>query len=194
MEHVTLDRLNGGAFATGSTRQSVTDTLCTTEIAINHYRIVPGDGFPGGLHAHMDQEELYLILDGEATVETMDRTVTVAAGQFVRFGPGEFHTGWNDTESELVALAIGAPRETDDIRVPLSCPDCGHGDMRLDSGGAALTFSCPDCDTERRPEPCPDCGHDDLQFTRRDRDSPVVVCDGCDSVFETPPLETDSSR
>jgi hypothetical protein len=51
----------------------------------------------------------------------------VVAGGAIRFSSGDFQTGRNDCADELVTIAIGAPLETAEIRVPVACPACGTG-------------------------------------------------------------------
>jgi len=184
---VTVDRTD---LDDAAERVRFGDALGTEHVAINRYRIAPGDGFPGGLHAHADQEEVFVVVAGEATFETLDGDVAVAAGEAVRFAPGEFQTGENRGDGDLVAFAIGAPRETDDVHVPATCPSCGAERLRLDAGGTGLTFRCPDCDGEHVPRPCPDCGGDALGFTTDDDHRPVVECDDCGARFADAPLET----
>lgn len=187
MNHTAIDALEDTRYAEDSEQRRLTDALTTTEIAINRYRIAPRDGFPGGLHAHVDQEEVYLVLEGTATVETLDEAVTVAAGEAVSFDRGEFHTGRNDGETDLVALALGVPRETEDIRLPAACPVCGCDTLGLAGTDGEPSFVCPDCDAEHVPAPCPECGHDDLQLTRKSGQT-VVRCQGCGESFDEPPL------
>lgn len=98
-------------------RRELSAPLATTDLAINYYRIPPENGFPGGVHAHMDQEEVFVVLVGTAEFETMNGTITVEAGEAIRFGPGEFQSGANAAEQDLVALALGAPRDSEDVRI-----------------------------------------------------------------------------
>ncbi len=189
MEKVTIGDVSADDSSGGGVRRVLSDPLETTDVAINHYRLAPGEGFPGGLHAHADQEEVFLVLEGAATFETMDGEVTVGAGEAIRFAPGEFQSGTNDSAEDLVAVALGAPRDTGDTRVPVDCLECGHADLRLDAGEDGLSFACPDCAVEYVPRDCPECGHDDLRFTlAEDEPRPVVVCRGCGSEFDRPPL------
>jgi len=55
----------------------------------------------------------------------MDGEVTVSEGEVIRFAPGEFQSGKNDSDGEVVAFAMGAPRDSEDVRVPQDCPECG---------------------------------------------------------------------
>jgi len=175
-------------------QRKLSDPLGTTDIAINYYRLDSDEGLPGGLHTHMDQEEVFVVIEGEATFETYPpvssenregNTVAVGEGEAVRFAPGEFRSGGNDFDDDLAVLALGAPRASDDLRFPLHCPDCGHGELRFEVNDDAPLFVCPDCDSERVPQPCPDCGDDDLRVTLDNDFQPIVACEGCDARFDT---------
>lgn len=193
MERIAIEDAEATNFGEESTRRSLSDPLGTTDVAINRYRLAPGEGLPGGLHAHADQEEVFVVLEGEATFEVLETAdgagteITVGEGEIVRFAPGEFQSGRNDGDGELVVLALGAPRDSEDVRIPVACEECGREDLRLDFGGGELTFVCPDCETERIPDDCPECGHGDLRVTLGEGTGTVVVCRGCGEAFERPP-------
>ncbi|MFT4890439.1 MAG: putative cupin superfamily protein [Halobacteriales archaeon] len=148
MEKTAVDEVDPKDIGREIDARALTDALGTTDVAINHYRIPPDEGFPSGLHAHLDQEEVFVVLDGVATFLTLAGTVTVEAGEVIRFAPGEFQTGRNHGDDVLVALALGAPRETEDVRIPVACPDCGHDDLRPEGGAEGVELVCPDCGTE----------------------------------------------
>lgn len=176
--------------------------LGTTDLAVVHYHLAPGVGFPSGLHAHYDQEEVFLVLAGVAVfehlqpVESWDddaptgREVTVAASEAVRFAPGEFQTGRNpaDASDDLVAIALGAPRESEDVRIPAACPDCDARALRLGTGGDAFTLDCPDCGGTFEPAPCTACGSDALAMRLDDDDAPASRCDDCGYEHDSIPL------
>lgn len=169
-------------------RLALSASLETTDLAINHYRVSPGGRLPAGLHAHMDQEELFVVLSGEATFETFDGPVTVSGDEAIRFAPGEYQAGRNDGDEPLELLALGAPRESEDVRIPIGCPDCDAENLQLDFGEGALTFACPECATEREPADCPTCSGADLRVTLDDGGEPIVACQDCGSTYETPPV------
>ncbi|MFB6176944.1 MAG: cupin domain-containing protein, partial [Halobaculum sp.] len=150
MEHVAIDDVDAGAFGRDIDRRGLTEPLGTSDLAINHYRLDPGERLSGGMHAHMDQEEVFVVLDGEATFETPDGDVTVGANEAVRFAPGEFQSGTNESDSELRVLALGAPRDSEDVRVPRECSDCGHENMRAVPGDDGFKFVCPECGAEEQ--------------------------------------------
>ncbi|PSQ06271.1 cupin [Halobacteriales archaeon QS_6_71_20] len=164
------------------------DALDTDHIAVNRYRIPPGDSLPGGLHAHPNQEEVFVVVAGVARFETLGGEVRVAAGEAVRFAPGEYQSGANDGDEPLVAIALGAPRDSDDVRVPATCPACGTEGLRLGAGGSTATFACPECDAEHEPSPCPACGGTDLGFTTDAESRPVVECGDCGARFADAPI------
>jgi len=188
MERVTISETDAVEVGDGSVRRGCTEPLGLTDLALNQYRLAPGDGLPGGVHTHMDQEEVFVVLEGTATFETTDGEVRVSESEAVRFGPGEFQSGKNEGDTDLVVLALGAPRETEDTRIPVACPECDHETLRLETG-EQLTFVCPGCDTAYTPQDCPNCGHETLRVTLSgDGSHTVVVCQGCDSEFDRPPL------
>ncbi|MFC7195594.1 hypothetical protein ACFQL4_14785 [Halosimplex aquaticum] len=115
-------------------------------------------GVPSGLHTHADQEEIFLVVDGTATFETLPesdppsdpadpprtgREVTVDAGEAVRFAPGEYQSGYNRGETDLLAFAVGAPRESTDVRVPVRCPECGGADLGWTPAATRCRSSVP---------------------------------------------------
>ncbi|NHN42502.1 cupin [Halorubellus sp. JP-L1] len=176
--------------------------LGTTDVAVVRYRLAPGEGFPSGLHAHNDQEEAFVVLSGEAVFEHLPpaeswdgaapagKEVTVAASEAVRFAPGEFQTGRNPerADRDLVALALGAPRQTADVRIPAACPDCDAPALGLGTGGDAFTLDCPDCERSFEPAPCEACGSHDLGMGLDDDGHPVSRCGDCGHEHETAPL------
>lgn len=187
MKHVSLADVDRDALTDGVGRVRLSDHVATTDLALNHYCIAPGEGLPSGLHAHWDQEEVFLVVDGEATFETMDSHVSVGAGEAVRFAPKTFQSGWNAGVDPLVVLAAGAPAASHDIRIPFPCPDCEDEYMQLDSEDD-LTFACPGCGAAYVPAPCPECGSHELQATLNDGGDPVVDCEDCGATFDSPPL------
>ena len=148
MEKISIGDVEPNAFGSEVDRRGLADPLGTSDFALNRYRLNPGERFSGGMHAHMDQEEVFVILEGEATFETMDGEVTVGEDEVIRFAPGEFQSGKNDTDGEVVALALGAPRDSEDVRLPRNCPECGHDNVRAIPGDDGFDLQCPECGAE----------------------------------------------
>lgn len=138
-----------------SRRRPIGDALGTTDVSVNYYELDPGDSFSGGLHAHHDQEELFVILDGTATFEVgPDRRRTeVASGEAIRFAPGEYQEGKNDGEDRVVALALGAPRGTEDIDSYIQCRTCERETIHtFDVENQTAIHTCQACGNELRAE------------------------------------------
>ena len=148
MEKVSIDDIETNAFGSDVDRRGLSVPLGTTDVALNRYRLDPGERFSGSMHAHMDQEEVFVVVEGEATFETMDGEVTVGEGEAIRFAPGEFQSGANDGDREVVAFAMGAPRDSEDVRLPQDCPECGHDNVRAIPSDDGFDLQCPDCGAE----------------------------------------------
>ena len=159
-------------------RAAVGDALGVEGFALEHYRLPPGEGLPSGLHTHLDQAETFVVLAGELQFETLDDSVTVEAGEAVRFAPGEYQTGDNGGEEEAVVVAVGAPRESNEVRVPLDCPDCHYRGLSPEWEGEVV-LACPDCGADHRTRGCPDCDREELEVTAGDDGGTLVVCPGC---------------
>lgn len=131
--------------------RSLSDPLQTTDVAVNHYALDPGSSFAYGFHAHESQEEVFYVESGTVTFETDDGEVTVGPGEVIRFGPGEHQQGINRGSEPVVALAIGAPRESGALDLQRECPDCGRRTPhRIESAanGTARATICEDCGRE----------------------------------------------
>lgn len=162
-------------------RAAIADALGAEGFALNRYRLPSDGGLPSGLHTHLDQEEVFVVLSGELRFETLEGAVIVETGEAVRFAPGEYQTGSNAGEETAVVLAVGAPRESEAVRVPLDCPDCGE--MGLEPGWderrEAVLLRCPSCGGEHRTEGCPDCGRDELRVAPAGSGETLVRCPDC---------------
>lgn len=204
MEHTSID--DGESPIEGVEIHRLSDPLETEEVSINRYRLGPGESLPAGLHTHADQEEVFVVTQGKAEFEVLlpppepadtdgleryaGAVVEVAESEAVRFAPGDFQSGRNAIDDDTVILALGAPRGTDDIRLPVACPTCGHALLQLDTDGGKLTFQCPDCGTEHAPAPCPECGEPDLRVTLGDETVTKVECPACGADYLEPPVRS----
>ncbi len=136
--------------------RALSDPLGMTDLAINYYELEPGDSFAYAYHRHEHQEEVFYIQSGTATFDTEDGPVDVAAGEVIRFGPGEYQRGWNRGSERVIALALGAPLKYGDGERLRSCPTCEEAtdhDLTLvdDSdapGEQAVIAVCKICGSE----------------------------------------------
>jgi mannose-6-phosphate isomerase-like protein (cupin superfamily) len=136
----------------------LTDPLGATAVALNHFELGSDESPALGLHAHPDQEETFYVVSGAVTVEFAGtdpdgetETVRVAAGEAVRFAPGEYQRVWNREDEAALVLAIGAPQATESADVRNDCPTC---DDRTRTEVSAmveeLVCRCADCGTVLR--------------------------------------------
>jgi mannose-6-phosphate isomerase-like protein (cupin superfamily) len=157
MEKVAIDEVDieVSPLEVHSVRRPVSRALGTTDFAMNYFELEPGESFSGGLHAHHDQEEVFYVQAGTATFEVgRDRErVAVAAGECIRFAPGEFQVGTNETEEVVVGFALGAPKASHDfgeIESIVPCQECGEEtahELELTDVGT-FRFACEECGNE----------------------------------------------
>lgn len=60
-------------------------------------------------HADSHHEEVYLVVDGELTVEVDDRTVALGDGQAIRVDPGTTRQLFNRGDERVRVVVAGAP-------------------------------------------------------------------------------------
>lgn len=152
MEHVTIDEIEPSGSMGGQELRSLTEPLAASNLAIERYVVEPGGAFTGGLHATAGREEVVYVTAGTATYETRpepaaeSETVTVAAGEVVRFAPGEYKQGRNEGDEPVVAFSIAAPPDPGEYRVPQPCEACGESDYRVaEPGDDGFALVCPAC-------------------------------------------------
>ena len=152
MQHVDVYEVppRGGLGAADARR--LTEPLGATNVAINRFAVEPGESIGGGMHTHMQQEELFYVVEGTATFETKpeptaeSEVVTVSAGEAVRFAPGEYQEGRNESDERLVVLGIGGPQESGESRAPRPCTACGESDYLVaEPVDGEMELTCPEC-------------------------------------------------
>ena len=174
MEKVDIDAVEQAALSGPTDRRDLGRALGATDVAVMYYELDPGDKFSGGYHTHLDQEEIFLVLEGEAEFKTREpprgsepasgdaasegAKLTVGAGEAIRFAPGEFQTGYNhyDNDDPVRGLALGAPAGMDETVSIVTCPDCGEEgehDVDLDETGGVVTTTCRNCGFVIETEP-----------------------------------------
>ena len=63
------------------------------------------------LHKHIRAEEFYFVLEGVGRIRIGDETLTVPKYGGVLVGPEQLRQVFNDTDTEVLWLIIGAPEE-----------------------------------------------------------------------------------
>lgn len=158
MEQTEIESLSNTANPAGnhSVRRAISPALDASDVALVRYKLEPGDSLSGGLHTHYDQEEIFYTQNGSVSFTVVEEPggereeVSVEAGEIIRFGPGEFQTGRNESDSVARVLAIGAPgtrHDDDQIGSLVDCRECNaetaHSVSFLEDGGMELT--CSEC-------------------------------------------------
>lgn len=150
MDKVRIDEIDE-RLDSATLQRPLTDALNATNVSLNYYELAPGDSFAYGYHRHEEQEELFIIQEGRVTFETESGDVSVNAGEAIRFAPGEYQQGINTDEERVVALAIGAPRESGGVEILRECESCGERTPNtievVDDGTAKIT-RCESCGSE----------------------------------------------
>jgi uncharacterized cupin superfamily protein len=139
MEKITINELATDNNPGGGedTARRVGNALGTEDVGLAYYELDAGQNLSGGVHTHMDQEEIFYVLEG---------AVEVDGGEVVRFGPGDFQQGKNDSDGPVRLLGIGAPKPSTDVRVPQPCGACGESDtLRFVPGDDGMQLQCPEC-------------------------------------------------
>lgn len=67
-------------------------------------RLVPGTSI--GLHQHIDEDEIYYILEGKGEVYDGERKYSVSAGSSILTVSGESHSLENTGSRDMVLLAV----------------------------------------------------------------------------------------
>jgi mannose-6-phosphate isomerase-like protein (cupin superfamily) len=65
------------------------------------------------LHKHIHAEEFYFVLEGVGRIRVGSETLSVPKYGGVLVGPDQLRQVFNDTDSEVLWLIVGAPEETE---------------------------------------------------------------------------------
>jgi len=75
------------------------------------------------LHKHIRAEEFYFVLEGVGRMRVGHETLTVQKHGGVLVGPDQLRQVFNDTDSEVLWLIVGAPEETEFLPGATTKPD-----------------------------------------------------------------------
>jgi uncharacterized cupin superfamily protein len=93
----------------GATWRLARKTLGAEAFGFNVVDIAPGGEIPAHDHAEEDQEEVFIILDGQGTIVAGDEEHDAPAGTYCRFAPEVNRTIRNKSDAPVRALLIGVP-------------------------------------------------------------------------------------
>jgi uncharacterized cupin superfamily protein len=107
---VNLKKLENKAGEGGPTLEArfARSEIGSEHLGVSHFRYAPGRRSNRG-HAHREQEEVYVVLDGSGRVKLDDELVEISPWDIVRVAPGTFR-GFEAGSGGLELLAIGSDR------------------------------------------------------------------------------------
>ncbi len=77
----------------------------------------------GTLHKHICSEEFYFVLEGVGRMRVGDTTLTVPKFSGVLVGPDQLRQVFNDTDTDVLWLIVGAPEEPQFLAGAKAKPD-----------------------------------------------------------------------
>ncbi|MGH2983338.1 MAG: cupin domain-containing protein [Solirubrobacterales bacterium] len=93
----------------GATWRLARKTLGAEAFGFNVVDIAPGGEIPAHDHSGDDQEEVFVILDGQGTIVAGNEEHDAPAGTYCRFAPEVHRTIRNKSDAPVRALLIGVP-------------------------------------------------------------------------------------
>jgi uncharacterized cupin superfamily protein len=96
----------------GATWRLARRTLGAEAFGFNVVDIEAGGQIPAHDHAGDNQEEVFIILEGEGTIVADEEEHTAPAGTFCRFAPEVNRTIRNQSGAPVRALLIGVPLDS----------------------------------------------------------------------------------
>lgn len=96
----------------GCTWRLARKTLGAKAFGFNVVDLAPGGELPAHDEAESGQEEVFVVLDGQATLVADDDEVNAEPGTFIRYGSGVRRTVRNSSDSDVRLLLIGVPGDS----------------------------------------------------------------------------------
>ena len=95
----------------------LSDPAGLSKMAINRFRVEPGEQLPLAYHYHDEQEEAFYVVSGRLNVETPDGTYELGAGDLFAVDPGSPQRAYapEDADGPADVLAVGAPGDGNDV-------------------------------------------------------------------------------
>lgn len=151
MERVTIeDREPAATNSPADAVRLLSPALDTDGLAINYFEVEPSESVGYAYHRHLDQEEVFYVQQGIVTFETEAGEEEVEAGEVIRFGPSEFQLGRNLEDGRAHVLAIGVPRESEEIEYLQDCPTCEEETIQvpeITESPKMILIYCTECDS-----------------------------------------------
>jgi quercetin dioxygenase-like cupin family protein len=94
---------------TGVENTDLAKQLEAAQLGARLWRLAPGQTITK--HRHLEQEELYVLLEGEGRMRIGDEVLTLAPLDTILIGPETVRQAFNDTDADQLWLVVGAPPE-----------------------------------------------------------------------------------
>jgi quercetin dioxygenase-like cupin family protein len=102
----------------GATWHLARKTLGAEAFGFNVVDIEAGGEIPAHDHSGDNQEEVFIILEGQGTIVTDGEEHDAPAGTFCRFAPEVNRTVRNSSDANVRALLIGVPVDSGYVQMP----------------------------------------------------------------------------
>ncbi|HEY6653201.1 MAG TPA: cupin domain-containing protein [Solirubrobacterales bacterium] len=102
----------------GATWHLARKTLGAESFGFNVVDIEPGGQIPEHDHSGDNQEEVFIILDGQGTIVADGEELDAPAGTYCRYAPAVKRTIRNDSDANVRALLIGVPVDSGYEQMP----------------------------------------------------------------------------
>jgi len=102
----------------GATWHLARKTLGAESFGFNVVDIEPGGQIPEHNHSGDNQEEVFIILDGQGTIVVDGEEHDAPAGTYCRYAPEVNRTIRNDSDANVRALLIGVPVDSGYEQMP----------------------------------------------------------------------------
>jgi quercetin dioxygenase-like cupin family protein len=102
----------------GATWRLARKTLGAESFGFNVVDIAPGGQIPQHDHTGDNQEEVFIILEGRATIVAGDNEHEAPAGTYCLYAPEVSRTIRNDSDAKVRALLVGVPVDSGYQQMP----------------------------------------------------------------------------
>jgi quercetin dioxygenase-like cupin family protein len=102
----------------GATWHLARKTLGAEAFGFNVVDIEPGGQIPAHDHSGDNQEEVFIILEGQATIVADEEELDGPAGTYIRYAPEVHRTIKNNSDAPVRALLIGVPVDSGYQQMP----------------------------------------------------------------------------
>jgi quercetin dioxygenase-like cupin family protein len=100
--------------ATGVANTDLAGQLGAAALAARIWRVAPGQAL--ARHRHVDETELYVVLEGTGRIRIEEESLALAQLSAVVVEPATLRQVFNDTDQDALWLVVGVPPEGDRIR------------------------------------------------------------------------------